>query len=99
MADQDTSGVAPADDEDIARLLAAAEAVVEAEDERADQEEWAEVRALAEEAAEQTAAVLRRAAEIQTLRGKPIAGQSREMLQWLEDSIARVAAVFEQGGR
>jgi hypothetical protein len=86
--------------QDIARLLAAAEAVVAAEDERADREEWAEVRALADEAAATTDAVLRRTAEMRTLRGgKPIGGQSREMLHWLEDSIARVAAVFGQGCR
>jgi hypothetical protein len=40
MVEQDTNGPAPVDD-DIARLLGAAEAVIEAEDERVDHEVWA----------------------------------------------------------
>ena len=93
MADQDPPQ--PIDDENAARLLAAAEAVIAAEDERIDAEEDRALLAQADEVRGQVHNVITRAGETRALRdGKHLGAGSRELLEWLHDEMQQLAGVF-----
>jgi hypothetical protein len=85
-------------DDGIERLLASAEATLQAEDDRIDSEELRAFHAEFYEKGELIARVWDRAAEVKTLRaidGKQIGKGTLEMLEWLYRDMQKLTDIIE----
>lgn len=82
-------------DDDTTRLLAKAEEILRAEDERVDAEEDRELDRLCAEVQAQVSGLLDRARQVKRLnRSNRLGRQASERLEWLYDELEQIAHQF-----